>query len=897
MRTHLCKSRPKAHSGTELKSHSGTTLKTHSETILKAYPETTLKPWLTILLAASLILGLFPSGLGSLMNPPEAQAATTAKFESVMISTGGEKYQAFQKTDGSLAYCYQPNYWAPTTEATYTLTSKKDPKAAYIVGNGYPFTKTIGGTNWSANQARCVTQIALWLYREHGTNPDNYGSGCTDFIRKWIDDDSLIKGGLSLCKKALSYDGSDEDLNSCITIWTSSDKTMQTVSLVGTIPGRIKVTKISSNPSISAGNSCYNLSAVLGLYDSPECKKSIGRIVTNKTTGAAALSNALEAGTYYIKELTAPEGMILDNTPQKVTVKQHETTQVTIENKPYFAPLDVILKKLDTETGLPFPQGGASLADAEFTVEHYDGYYSSPEEARNSGAPIRVWTFKTDENGQIDLTNPDALVGGDELYMNDGKPGFPLGTYVFTETKAPEGYLPLTDPVSVVIDLAPARPLAEQGESGATPFEWLNAPEQVIRGDLTFSKIDQLSGKKLANCAFLLTSTSTGESHVITTDQNGSFNTAANPATQNTNGNDAAASGYTVTADKEGKFTQVDVSSAQVMDKQLDQTAGIWFGTDSQGNTSQVSDSLRPLPYDTYLLTELPCAANNANVLGHQITLHTTTEPIEIVQDQSMVDLGVIENLPGTDASGPEIGTLLMESGADTKGDSTYLSENTRLTDVVEYQHLTCGVDYQFRTILFDTKTNLPLLTGNYSEDVTPDQLKEFAQKLYQALGIADEVPDITYEKDQNGKLTLKTEGKDTVLKSTGTVDYAALRSLLDSDSPALNHLVFASTDLQATQCDGSLDILLPTFDSRNMENRTTVCFEVLYNLGTGNVEDSEIDESVTSQQMKFVAVPTIPEQLAKTGDAILPYLAVAGLALLLSLGGIALIRHKRNRD
>ena len=48
--------------------------------------------------------------------------------------------------------------------------------------------------------------------------------------------------------------------------------------------------------------------------------------------------------------------------------------------------------------------------------------------------------YKTDKNGVLLLSNKEAKVSGDELYINGNTPQIPYGTLVIKETKAPAGY-------------------------------------------------------------------------------------------------------------------------------------------------------------------------------------------------------------------------------------------------------------------------------------------------------------------------------------------------------------------------------------------------------------------------------------------------------------------------
>lgn len=115
------------------------------------------------------------------------------------------------------------------------------------------------------------------------------------------------------------------------------------------------------------------------------------------------------------------------------------------------------------------------------------------------------WTFATDEGGQIRLRK-SHLVNGDELYLDsNGQPVFPIGTYLISESKAPDGYNK-TDEVFV-------RNVTSEGTAEAVST--FNAPkvaDQVKRGDLSFAKVreDQSS---FAGVPFLIVSRTTGEAH------------------------------------------------------------------------------------------------------------------------------------------------------------------------------------------------------------------------------------------------------------------------------------------------------------------------------------------------------------------------------------------------
>ena len=128
----------------------------------------------------------------------------------------------------------------------------------------------------------------------------------------------------------------------------------------------------------------------------------------------------------------------------------------------------------------------------------------------------------------------------------------------------------------------------------------------VRRGDLELTKVREDTMERLAGVPFRLESETTGEAHVLVTDANGYASTAAswNPHSQRPNANDNRADGS------------------------YDPEAGIWFGP---GTTPD--DARGALPYDTYTLRELPCAANEGLVL-------VIIPGITITRDGHVVSLG-----------------------------------------------------------------------------------------------------------------------------------------------------------------------------------------------------------------------------------------------------------------
>ncbi len=76
----------------------------------------------------------------------------------------------------------------------------------------------------------------------------------------------------------------------------------------------IGLKKVSADSSVTEGNGCYSLAgAVYGLYSDPGCNSLLERLTTDGS-GNAKSKQMYEAGTYYIKEISASPGYLLDST-------------------------------------------------------------------------------------------------------------------------------------------------------------------------------------------------------------------------------------------------------------------------------------------------------------------------------------------------------------------------------------------------------------------------------------------------------------------------------------------------------------------------------------------------------------------------------------------------------
>lgn len=570
-------------------------------------------------------------------------------------------------------------------------------------------------------------------------------------------------------------------------------------------------------------------------------------LATDSEGKASTADDLLPYGEYILHESATNESMLLTAPDQTVLV---EDDGIIYE----FVMADevvrggVLIEKRDLESGLLTPLGGASLDGTLFEITN-----KSINAVYVGGALYQP--------GEVCAT----IEVVDGIAQTDAR-ALPYGTYQMVESKPGEGYLH-TDQIVRSFQIRKDGEVIEFRDGDA-------AYNQIIRGDLQFVKVGEGGDSNMhrfANVAFKLTSETTGETHIVVTDENGEVRTETswNPHTQNTNGND------------------------EITDETLwDDHNGTWFGLTTEGWMVDTQDELCALPYDQYTLEELPCAGN----AGYELV---KVPNITISRNNTTIYLGTIDDqFEGV----PEIGTTATVDGEHTAEPA----EEVTIVDTVTYQNLKVGQTYKLSGVLMDKATGEPLLVGEqqvtaeleFTPD-SPDGTVELTytfdastlagasvvvfEDLYQGENVVashadinDEGQTVTFGQPQIGTIAT-INGEKTSLPAqevtiTDTVEYSGLTIgqeytlkgvLMDTETgePLLvgegeeQSQVTSEATFIPSESSGTIDVLF-TFDATGLEGKDLVVFEKLFQGETEIASHEDLEDE--GQTVTFVETPKI---------------------------------------
>ena len=580
-----------------------------------------------------------------------AEGATKDSISSVETQPGDKNYNVWRNSSGEIMFCGdEANHSVAKAGDTGTIVDpatfknlKYDSRAksystrelraiSYIMANGYSVKGAVGGqTGWNAARA---TQQAIWHVLRPGLVPES-------------------PEGRKLYNDAIAYaDSSSTEYDGTLGLFVP-DNGVQVLFFLNR-SGSLKLVKTSANPALTDGNNtCYDLAgAEYTVYSDSAATTEVGKI-TLDSKGEGELTN-IKSGTYYVKETKAAKGYALDEEIHEVKVESGKTAELAVKDVPQNDPARMAVQKIDAETGKASPLGAGTLAGAEFTVKYYNGMYNSESELPSEAT--RTWVFKTNDKGIANILRDESFVSGDELYMSaTGVPTIPLGTITIQETKAPKGYT-ISDTTLHIQQVT-----SDGNVESVNTFVAPNVSEQVIRGNIKWVKAIEETQERVPNALFRITSKTTGEAHYVVTDANGSFDSSALKATNNTNANDKA-------VDADGKVDET----------KLDSEAGVWFSGAKDAEVKP-DDAKGAFPYDTYEVEEIITSATEG------------TKPVKfdvtVTRDGATVDMGTIDDQPDK----PLIQTEFTDEGGNHEVEA---NKEVKLKDTVSYNNLTPGKEY-----------------------------------------------------------------------------------------------------------------------------------------------------------------------------------------------------------
>ncbi|WP_195512672.1 VaFE repeat-containing surface-anchored protein [Dorea longicatena] len=518
-------------------------------------------------------------------------ATRAAGTKSIYLNVPGNKIwygryntRYYTTNEGQVAYCMNPLLKTPGA-GWYTgslISDGSSRKAFYYAYGGPGYSQFVNRYGWIWNGVRdleyayshVILSYTYAKYALHNNSQANYAFyGLPNSTKK------------HLINKANQMQAMGGIPSGYAVYYFNTSYNHQPMAFQVNNVATLSLRKSSSNTDITNGNSCYSLAnAKYGVYSNAACTSQVSTFTTNANGTSNSIN--LEPGTYYVKEISAPEGYYIDNTVKTVSLSSGENKVVSFTDKPMDDPAAIVIQKKDKYTGNTI-KGKKTLAGAQFTIKYYDGFYD-----RNNlpARATRTWVIETKErtrpNGskvyQAGLSDT-YKVGGDNFYKVDGAITIPRGTITIQETKAPDGYrndLNMTDTkgnstVNGVYLAQVTKPGDLSTLMGGQTFEGSDSP---VRADIKLTKIDGTNNNTMANIPFKITNLETKESHTIYTGSNGVYDSSLIKKSLNTN------------TDKAG--------------------AGVWFG-----DTSILNDDEGSFEYGSYSIEELECKENNGKIL------------------------------------------------------------------------------------------------------------------------------------------------------------------------------------------------------------------------------------------------------------------------------------------
>ena len=470
----------------------------------------------------------------------------------------------------------------------------------------------------------------------------------------------------------------------------------------------------------------YNQSAETVMVKGKEIGKGEAALVitTNADGIATSGDHDLPYGSYLVKETKPSKGYLLNTEwSRSFRIREDGVIIDLTEDKVREAVIrgGVQIIKRDKELVKSEALGGAHLDGIVMTIKNVSGRDVVVRKDLDNKTDKIDW--KKLESKQA-LFDSEAIkrvptgkdVGKITVHWNEEKKAYtaetlsddlPYGTYTIRESKTNESYqrTDKTEHMFTIREDGVMVSFDDNQNEAALTFN-----DYVYRSDVQGTKIADSTSERFSFVPFKIISVTNGETHVVVTDKNGFFSTKDRRSTGDLDEDEDAD-----TARKQNPFDDLleakDIKTADLEKRSQDILHGVWFGTGEFGDKAEMNSKFGALPYDSYILEEMPCEHNEGYIL--QKFYFTVDQKSQ----NGFIDLETITD------DVPEIGTTASVNG---KNKDIRPQKEITLVDVIEYKNLKKGETYTAKGVLMDKATKEPVLDINGNQITAEQEFKTF---------------------------------------------------------------------------------------------------------------------------------------------------------------------------
>ena len=678
-------------------------------------------------------------------------------------------------------------------------------------------------------------------------------------------------------------------------------------------------------------------------------------IKTDEEGIAASAEKVLPYGSYLVKETKPSEGYLLNEKWSRAFRIRTDGEMIDLTADKVREAVKrggVQIIKRDKELKKSEALGGATLDGIVMTIKNVSGRDVVVRKDLDNKTDKVDWKKLESksalfENGSIKRVSSGQDVGKITVHWNEEKKAYtaetlsddlPYGTYTIRESKTNATYQ-RTDKTEHMFEVREDGTIYAY-DDGANEAA-LTFDNYVYRSDVQGTKIGDGDSKRFSFVPFKIISVTNEETHVVVTDKNGFFSTKDRRAAGDLDEDEDAD-----TARVQNPFDDLieakDIKTEGLQKRAQQILQGVWFGTGEFGSTAAMNSSFGALPYDSYILEEMPCEANE----GYSLQRFYFT--VDQKSQNGFVDLETITD------DVPEIGTMASVNGIKT---DVLPKKEIELTDVIEYKGLKKGETYTAKGNLMDKATG-EVIKDSSGKEITAERPftaptsegrafvtfkfdgsdlggKETVvfETLYDAQGhltakhedINDEGQTVTWKKPEIGTTLTDQKNNKSVVTSdktilVDTVEYKGLDTsqwyvvygtlmVKDTGDPLVENgtpVAAMSKPFKPLMKNGKVKVEFE-ISTKGLEGKELVAFETAYRLEgykkgddvsktPGVIVAEHKDLKDKGQTIKVVKPGTSIEHSPKTGDDA-PILVAAVLMLAAAAFACGLYRRRKSGE